>query len=209
MERELPVIKNKFINALVFFAGININGCTHTVDFPAVHFSDYQTHDKVDFHLALRLSDDFRNAKSVRAQGFETFIVPLGGNLTINAEILTRAIFTEVTVLKENDAPLDSQIRAILIPRIISSARVSPISSFIKQIPKIVVVLEWALRDREDNLIWIDTITAEGKVTELGNSVEENRLKLTESLVRDLFGKSYDAFLSAPEIRKLSTNRSS
>jgi hypothetical protein len=72
---------------------------------------------------------------------------------------------------------------------------------------KIVVVMEWLLVDRDANLIWIDTVTAEGKVTEPTSSVDENRKALMESLMQELFRKSHEAIRSSPEIRRFAASQ--
>jgi hypothetical protein len=69
--------------------------------------------------------------------------------------------------------------------------------------------MEWLLVDRDANLIWIDTVTAEGKVTEPRSSVEENRKALMESLMEELFRKSYEAIRSSPEIRRFAASQNS
>ena len=186
---------------------IVVSGCTHTLDVPTVAFTDYRNKDKIKLHLALRLSDELLNAKSERTQGFDKFIIPLGDHLAVNAEFLSQVIFTDVTVLKDDSVPNDKGIRAILIPTMISSARVSPISAFIKQTLKIAVVLEWALKDRENHLIWIDTVTGEGTLVEPTSSADGNRKNLMQSLIQDLFQKSYEALSSSPEIRKFAAEQ--
>lgn len=188
-------------------ACVFIAGCTRTLELPTVSFAGYPQKEKIRLHVELRLTDDFRNAKSERTVELDTVIIPLGDNLSVNAELLTNAVFTGVAVVKDDAGSMREGINAVLIPRMISSQRVAPITAYVKQAWKIAVILEWALKDPESNIIWVDTITAEGKVPELSFSGEENRKKLIDSLIQDLFRKSYEAISSSPEITNFAAER--
>ncbi len=155
--------------------------------------------EKINLKVELRLSEDLRNAKWEMRQGRHILTMPLGENLAANADLLARAAFTEVSVSKNAAGPSGGQVDATLVPKMISSARVPQNARHPEY--KMAVILEWALKDKANQLIWIDTITGEGKISDLGENAEENTAKLTEALVRDLFIKSYEAISSSPEIR--------
>lgn len=186
-----------------------ITACSNVLEIPTISFSAYQQTERINLSVELSLTEEFRTAKSERMQDQETIIFPLGDNLVVNAETLARAIFADVSIVTDNSDVKQKQVDAVLVPRMVSSQRLSPISAFVKQPYKIAVVLEWTMKDREDNLIWLDTVTAEGKVFELGFNREENRKKLITSLIENLFQNSYDALSSSPEIRNLAGRRSS
>jgi hypothetical protein len=62
---------------------------------------------------------------------------------------------------------------------------------------KTIIFLEWKLEDKENNLIWVDTVKGEGKATTPQKDEETNRM-----LLSDLFRNSFQAMKSSPEIRK-------
>lgn len=200
------------INPLAWMVGsaivwVFIAGCTRTLEVPTVSFADYRQKEKIRLHVELHLSDNFRNAKSERASGLDKVIIPLGDNLSVNAEFLASAVFTGVAVVKDGAGSVRERVDAVLTPRMISSQRVAPIRGYVRQPWRIAVILEWVLKDPGSNLIWVDTITAEGKVSELSSSGEENRKNLIETLIQDLFRKSYEAISSSPEIRNFAAER--
>jgi NADH dehydrogenase/NADH:ubiquinone oxidoreductase subunit G len=59
------------------------------------------------------------------------------------------------------------------------------------------IVLEWKLEDKENNLIWIDTVKGEVRTAEPNKDEDANRM-----LLSDLFRNSFQAMKSSPEIRK-------
>jgi hypothetical protein len=181
-------------------------GCTQTIAVPKVALTDFQDQPKIPLSVVLQVTDELRDAKSVRKEGRNVFIMPLGGNLAVNAELLAQALFTTVQVGNNGTVDLAGAADPILTPKFISSVRI--ISGFPVEFEyKIAVVLEWTLTDADGNIIWLDTIIGEGRLTDyVANSAEMTRL-LLEAMFSDLFHKSYQALSSSPEIRKFAERK--
>lgn len=156
--------------------------------------------DKIKLDVALRLTDAFRGSAVKRTDFGSTMAVPVGEDLCSNSELLARALFSNVSVVNGAAKIGKGATRVALIPRFISSVWAFRIFPVLEQ--KVAIVLEWKLTDLDGNVIWVDTITAEGKFP--GNTFDrdENMRILLEAAFKDLFDKSYEAMYSSPEIRK-------
>ena len=85
----------------------------------------------------------------------------LGVVLSDHAEAMSRQLFSEVTVAKENvsaSAPVD--VDATLLPKPVAIERTIGFSTFGESI--LTVVLEWTLTDSNGQLVWVDTIKGQG-----------------------------------------------
>jgi hypothetical protein len=184
-------------------------GCSNIQPAPKVPLAGFPTKPKIPLMVALRLTDELRAAKSGRRQmGDEEFtVIPLGENLALNAESLARASFKAVQVVHNNGTNVGGSVDAILTPRFVSSVRV--LSTFPVEFEhKIAVVLEWVLTDLDGNIIWLDTITGQGRITDYkAFDFAGNAGRLLESLFSDRFYRAYDSLLSSPEIRKFAESK--
>jgi len=125
--------------------------------------------------------------------GVEPNVIYLGENFAINAENLTKTIFSDVAVISSENEITKAKGDVILAPKVISAKQNRPL--WIWHDSTLTVAVEWTLKDLENNIFWITTIKGEG-IARL--TKDEERVK---SLVDDLFTKSYKAITSSPEIR--------
>lgn len=191
----ITIARIVWMSVTSFFV-LGLVGCTFTMDVPQVAFADYPQSEKINLRVGLRLSEELRNAKSERSEGWDTSVMPLGENLILNSESVARAVFSSVFVT--NTATSEEIVDISLVPRMITSRRNKPNWS---DGWKIAIILEWVLIDKKGETIWADTITAEGRISLTDLNPTENRRRIMESVLRDLFLKSHKAMLQSPEIK--------
>lgn len=122
---------------------------------------------------------------------------PLGDDFCLNTRKIANILFTDV-MEKRNSSPV-GEIDAILTPQILTLIRNRPPTAGKEQTTTIIV--EWSLKDKKGNIIWVDTITAQGKA-----ALVETQ-KQVQNLFNDLFHKSINAISSSVEIRRFSLTR--
>lgn len=124
---------------------------------------------------------------------------PLGDDFCLNTRKVANILFTDV-IEKKNSSSITG-IDAILTPKILTLIRNRPPGATNEQTTTIIV--KWSLKDNNGNIIWVDTITAQGKA----NLVDTQ--KQVQNLFNDLFQKSFKALSSSVEIRRfaLAQNR--
>ena len=163
-------------------------GCTHYSKVPdySLHSqpSDYVMANKIDLSIALFQSEEFRKAKGEIHVAGDTFLLEIGQQLAKNSNELASILFKNVITTDAAVGKTNGRIDALLTPRVVA-------------FEKTIIFLEWKLEDKENNLIWVDTVKGEGKATTPQKDEETNRM-----LLSDLFRNSYQAMKSSPEIRK-------
>ena len=124
----------------------------------------------------------------------------LGPALCSNAEAMTKSLFTQMIASRRINDSTTSKANAFLIPRIVSVERAMGATSFSDS--KIIIDLEWMLKDADGNLIWVETIQGIGKA-KTGNifSHESEAKKQGKRAIKDLFEKSAEAILNSPEVK--------
>lgn len=180
---------------IVSFLALLFAGCTFDWDFPMASVN-YPQENKIDLKVELRLSKELRNAKWERTIG-DTYIIRLGKVLSDNAEGLVRNLFSDVLVTDATQ-PSKTAVDAIITPKMVSVERTRPM--FIFQQQRTTIMIEWTVKDANGDLIWVDTITGEGKSPMgLKKKNTENQVK---AAVKQLFQKSFQAISQSLEIRK-------
>jgi len=150
---------------------------------------------KIDVRIAFVQDEALKNAK-MNIIGYEYE----EGRLAKNTNELAALLFKDVTIV---DVPRKTDdFEAYLTPRLVRTAQV-----FAGHDKGIVanVFFEWKLEDRDQNLIWVDTIKAE----EAPVTWRQNEDIAYQGLLDDLFKKSIEAIKSSPEIAKFVKSRSS
>jgi hypothetical protein len=166
--------------------------------------------DKMNLNIELRLSDEFCNSswywneQKIRYYAGEGFCA--------NAEKIVRDLFTQVKVTKGQMDSAPPQADAVLTPKLISFERTRPATMNKEQITT--VVLEWTLATPKGDLIWIDSVTGDGKAKwaiGIGKAITtlnpfpafkrgtEEQFRL---LHQDLFYKSFQAISKSIEIKE-------
>jgi hypothetical protein len=199
----MVITSRKFFAALVFATALFATGCTHVYTVPDVSLksqgSDYIVDKKIDLAVNLCLSEELRAAKSENHALGDTFIIPIGEPLTKNTSELAEILFRDVVTTNAPVPAGTKKVDAILTPRVAAIERSMGAHAFGESI--LTVVLEWKLEDTRNNMIWIDSIKGEGRAN-TGNvfTANSNAKKQAEMLLKDLFGKSFQAMKTSPEI---------
>lgn len=171
-------------------------GCTVVLDHP-VAVKSYSPREKINLTVALQISEELRTAQWEKS----SVIIPFGEHLVRNSETLARAIFSTVVLKDGSPASPEVQVDAVLIPRMVFVEHRYGIWKWDDSV--ITMGLEWSLRDRKGNPIWVDTVQGEGK-TETGNAFT-GRTRMRERaglVVDDVFQKSFETMVSAQAIRE-------
>jgi len=124
---------------------------------------------------------------------------PLGDDFCLNTRKIANILFADV-IEKRNSSSI-GEIDAILTPKILTLIRNRPPMATNEQITTIIV--EWSLKDNNGDIIWVDTITAQGKAELMETQ------KQVQDLFNDLFQKSFKAISSSVEIRSFALIRNS
>src|SRR5690242_15520618 len=89
----------------LFFSLSTIAGCTHTYSPPKEPVKGYATTSKIPLTIELCLSDELRAAKWERSHMGDTWVIPLGGALVQNSEVVAREIFSNIVVTNGSNGP--------------------------------------------------------------------------------------------------------
>ncbi len=177
----------------VFYISIVIlifSGCMPKVT--VVPVTDYPRIEKYDLRIGLEMTQTMCTANwNLSYDGSSVLEYPLGDDFCLNAEKLAKALFTSVyTFDKSSNKSIDS-VDAVLTPKIVTLIVNTP-----SEEQTTTLIVEWSLKNNQGDIIWIDTITAQGKA---------NRSKLQEqvqAVFEDLFHKSFEAISSSVEIKR-------
>ncbi len=181
-------------------------GCTHMQVQPLHTIGDYQTPSKYDLKTELYLTEELRNAKYERSAAGDTWIIPLGENLTHNSEVLVRSLFSDVSVTNGEVGQQHKEVDIIITPRLVSVDQSVGVWKWSDN--TLTISLEWSINDVNGNSLWIDTVKGNGK-NEGGNvfthtTRTEERVKMA---LEDLFKRSYEAFSSSKIIKDINFKR--
>lgn len=180
---------------LALFSIFILSGCAGGVLNELVEPASFQNGNKIDLKVVLYLDDEFRKTKwEDEPRGWEPNVIHLGENFVINSEAMVKAAFETVIVAGTSDKISKDKGDVLLIPRVISIEQNRPLWKW--ENCTMTVIVEWTLKDFQDNILWISTIKSEGVAKMME---DEARVK---SLIDDLFGKSFQAIYSSPDIRE-------
>ena len=172
-----------------------LSGCMPKVT--VVPVTDYPLIEKYDLRVGLETTQAMCTANwnlNFIPETSSGLRFPLGDDFCLNAEKLANALFTSVYPFdKSSKEPIDS-VDAVLTPKIITLILNRPPTISEEQTTTLIV--EWSFKNNQGDIIWIDTITAQGK---------DNLSKLQEqaqAVFEDLFHKSFEAISSSVEIKR-------
>jgi len=198
---KIPLIS---IPALALF----LAGCSTTITekTPARTFENYPAEQKINLNVGLVLTPEYRATKWEFHHGGATVLFPIGENLTTNSEYMAGQLFHSVQVTDAASVPAGSSINTFLIPQVKSFEGSSGAFAWSKLVRTLVV--EWTLKDSQNNVIWVDTVRADAS-GHLGTAFSQisNDEKLTGQAIDQLFLKSYQEISAAPEIRKFAAGK--
>ncbi len=187
---------NIVLGFLLFFIG-----CT-TIKMEYTNIVQLKEADLINLSVELQLTQNFRNTECVREEGGWTFITPLGKNLSINAEEMTKKVFRRVktTHMLTSGQVEDPSIQAVLVPKVDFLNQDRPFSAF--SIQTMSMNLVWTLLDTGGNIIWTTTINAEGKGHMQPIYGEKLNTEQVDNLMRNVFEDSFNRILSSKEIQE-------
>jgi hypothetical protein len=132
-------------------------------------------------------------------------MLPIGQALCLNAEAVTRAVFSDVSVIKGNTARANSDATATLTPRLAAFERTKPMSKWSTQTTS--MLLEWTLSDDKGDPVWVTTIAADG-VGPQGHPMSSSAgLEQVTMVLNDAFQKSSLEMSTSAAIREFAASR--
>ena len=178
------------------------SGCTHLMMAPTTTVSDYPVTEKMNLSVGLIILPEMIDAKWEFHYMGDTWLLPLGENLTRNSANMTKQLFSSVSVHKVSTAIALPSVIATLIPKMKAFEQSS--GAFAWNDAVTTIVLEWTLLDSKNNIVWANTIRADAK-GKLGTafSQESNDEERTSQAIEKVFQDSFYAISNSQEIRKL------
>jgi hypothetical protein len=180
-----------------------VGACTHVYQQPIHDIPLQTTADQINVPIKLVITDDFRNAKWEKHSMGDTFIMPLGENLTHHSLILARNVFTAVVAPGDSVGALPGgEPRYLLTPRVVFVEQSFGVAAFSEA--KLSIGVEWSLSKVSGEPIWVETIKGEGK-GQAGNVYNgKQRMKeRAEQAMRNLFENTRQAMLASSLLRSL------
>lgn len=180
----------KSICILVIVAGSV--GCTMTIKPPAETFTGYPTTEQKNIHVGLVLTSELKNTKTERkAIDGTKFVVPIGPNLSANAEELSRRLFAKITVVSDPvQLPLKS-VDAILTPTV-------AYFNYLNVEGLVAAKLEWTFARPNGQIIWAGTAEGQGKQTTVIMYDPEDTVR---DAINALFTDSFRKLSQSSELR--------
>ena len=159
----------------------------------------------INMTVALRLTEELCNAKWEKHTGGDHYILPIGNALCINAESVTRTVFTKVKIIRDKVTSPTPDVDAVLIPSLVAIERNRPATGLSSQTTS--AVLNWTLNDRMNQPIWVASITGEGTALFPGHPLSKNSARpQVEGLLKDLFEKSFQEISTARAIQEFAAS---
>jgi len=177
-------------------------GCTHKWEAEVEPYTQYPATEKIDMAVALQIDEAYKAAQlEVHAMG-DTWLTPLGQGLSDNSRLMCEHLFREVQVVEAESVDASAHgVDAVVTPSAVGINQNMPIWAFDEM--ELVVEVEWAVRNRANQVIFQDTIKGSG-ANNAGNAfTSKSQLKKRVQLMMDdLFSKSFTELSASPEIRQ-------
>lgn len=182
-------------------------GCTTNYRVDSEPAQAYRTAEKVDLRIELCMSDEFCGYVWEHRSAFgDGFRMELGPAFSANAEAMAKGVFRDVVISRGVPHSPATNEDAVLCPRVVSVERAIGATAFSEM--KTTIDMEWALTDRDGNLIWVDTIQGVG-AAQTGNMFthKAQARKQGNRAIQDVFAKSAEAITDSPEVRAFAASR--
>lgn len=197
---------NLIIGIFPFISVLLVN-CTVVTEIPKDLQVDYPNETKIGLNIELRLSEQLKNAKWEEKSGPDTYITPLGSPIYDQIIVLANKVFSHVKIGNSQVNSIGGNVDAMLTPQIALITGVTPALPMIHE-SSITVAVEWKLEDKDNNLIWVETVKGEAKDDEgPGYAGKARRKRLVRKVVTDLFQNSFDSITSSTEIKKFEAEK--
>ena len=196
-QRFLHPLLNSLILFLMLVLLLLCTGCgTYVLKNPKAPFAAYADAEKINLKVGLNITDDLRKPEFKK----HNLAIRPGDYLAQNCEILARHVFRQVVNQSSGGADLNA-LDAVLTPKLVYVNRTQGATSFGESITSI--KLEWNLTDPAGKLIWLETITGEGR----GSTGFSDPEKMLRKALEECLLKSQRAIASAEPIRSFSARR--
>lgn len=171
---------------------LSLTACT-TILKPDPRSTHYAAAGKLHLNVALNVTDELRNAKwEQKALTGGGLIMAVGLALAEDAPAFARSTFLDVVEINNGSAP-PKPVDATLTPKMAFMGLDYGQTMF--SADTVTLKLEWTLTDLAGNVLWADTITAEGRSA--GGWPKDMRLAVERA-----FRKSQYVMLSARGIQQ-------
>jgi hypothetical protein len=130
---------------------LTLAGCV--IEPPTTLYTGYPSRSKIPLKVALNITDELCESKDTSKT------IAIGAAVASNACVLARSTFTDVMEIT-NGKPVPSMVDAILTTKVAYFNRTTGASASGEFI--IAIKLEWTLSKPDGNIIWVDTISAQG-----------------------------------------------
>jgi hypothetical protein len=189
----------RWLSGAALIAGmLTLTACTTPIKFGKEALVQPPSDPKVPLAVALSLSDELCQY----TWKWHPFLFDLGEGLCHNAEVVARAVFSEVVVVRGAASPPATPAR--LTPRILGVRRVQPVWAWENAVMS--VDLEWRLDDRDGRPVWSSRVNGTGRDT-MGHIYiyERQTRRQTELALQEAFTKTLAEMAASPEIKALAT----
>ncbi len=190
-------IKFQFIIMVLFIATV-LTGCS-ALDIPDVPIA-YPKNNKIDLTVKINLTDELRNTQwGTDGRGYMRGAI--GVTFSKNSEELLDEIFSEVIVSNKLSESEKVEVDATFTPKVVSIKQTYPLTVFGDM--EATIIYEWTVIDKIGNIIWVDTIVVRHKGPWDSWTPKKHALNQFNTLVTELFKKSFESITSSQEIRAL------
>jgi len=179
---------------------LGLAACTHTTKPPKQAYMGYAPQQKIPLRIGLNITDELLQAKWERHSMGDTWVIPIGPSIATNSLVLAQHVFTEAVAAASVGAG-ESQVDAILTPKVAFISRTVGATSFGKSITAIKV--EWTLAEPSGQTIWADTISGESS----GSTGWSSQEKVLKKALEELLTKSQQAMSSSEAIRQFAKKK--
>lgn len=193
-------IANSILCALFIGLTLIAIGCTRNFTFEVP--SNYQTNssNKIPSSAALFLSSEYCNYIYKTTANGETWNFILGPTLCDYSKTIIQNTFSKSLVVMEKDNIDIGKIDLVVTPRVVDTSVYFRPGIPAKAIS--LVVVEWSIKDRNGEIIYMTTNEGNGlEANVFGSHTTELQVSVQKAL-NALFNKSYKEFITSSELRQ-------
>lgn len=194
---------NHYFTHIILFTILLFSGCTHMFEQPIHEINSEPIDSKINLSVGLFLSDDFRNAKYERESMGDTWIIPIGENLTHHSVQLMERVFDQSVILEEDLNNIkNTKAKYVMAPELLFFDWAFGVSAFSES--KISLGVEWKLTDISGKVVWVETVNGVGTGKQGNMFTGDDHMEINvKRALQDLFNNSQDAMLSSRLLRIL------
>jgi len=193
-------IRKKCLFALFFSLSLITIGCTRNFTFEVPANYKDNTTNKIPSCAALSLSSDYCSYIYKTTSNGETWNFHLGPTLCDYSKAIIQDTFSQSLIVMEKDNIDKDKIDLFVTPRVVDASVYFRPGIPAKAIS--LVVVEWVIRDKDGNIVYVTTNEGNGlEANVFGSHTTELQMSVQKAL-DDLFMKSYKEFITSSELRQ-------